>query len=352
MMGLQKEPFGRLNNGQLVEKYRMTSAAGMQVEIITYGAAVVRLLTPDRQGNLADVVLGYDTLQDYVNGNKFFGAVIGRYANRIAGAGFSRNGKSFRLPPNEPSGATLHGGNGFDRKLWTVVGGTEGDQPSLCLSYHSKDGEEGFPGALDAEVTYTLKNDGALEICYRAQSNQETPVNLTNHSYFNLTGDPSRSVLSHELQIDGALYTPVDADGIPTGELLAVAGTPLDFTCGKSIGQDIGSHDPQIVQSKGYDHNFVLSSGTGIRRAARVYEPCSGRVMEVFTDKPGMQLYTANYLDGSDIGKGGIRLGQYSALCLETQYFPDSVHQPQFPSPFYRAGEPYRFTTRYCFSCK
>lgn len=349
-MGIQQEPFGRLSDGRMVERYRLTSASGMQADIIPYGAAVTSLLVPDRRGDTADVVLGYDTLQGYELGDKFFGAVIGRYANRIAGASFSQNGKVYRLPPNEPSGATLHGGNGFDRKLWTVAECRDGDQPSLCLRYHSADGEEGFPGALDAEVTYTLTSDCALEICYRARADQDTPINLTNHSYFNLSGDPSKLILSHRLEINGAYYTPTIPEGIPTGEICPVAGTPLDFTSMKPIGQDIASNAPQIVQSKGYDHNFVLNPGEGIRHAAKVYDPQSGRSMEVFTDKPGMQLYTANYLDGTDVGKGGVHLDQYSALCLETQYFPDSVHHSNFPSPFYRAGEQYRFTTRYRFS--
>lgn len=349
-MGIKKERFGRLGDGRGVERYRLMNRSGMRVEIITYGAAVTRLFVPDRQGRLQDVVLGYDTLEEYQRGDKFFGAVIGRYANRIAGGSFVCDGREYSLTQNEKSGATLHGGDGFDRRVWSVVESRDGDEPSLTLSYHSPDGEEGFPGNLDVTVTYCLTDGNALDIRYRAVADQETPINLTNHSYFNLTGDASKTVLSHQLCVDGTYFTPVTPDGIPTGDLLSVEGTAFDFTHAKAIGQDIHSGDPRIVAAQGYDHNYVLSAAPGIRRAARVCEPESGRVMEVFTDKPGMQLYTGNFLQDTDVGKEGVLLEPYRAFCLETQFFPDSVHQSRFPTPFFKAGQAYAYTTRYCFS--
>lgn len=350
-MSIQKELFGYLSDGRAVERYRLSNSSGMQAEIISYGAAVNKLLVPDRNGKLGDVVLGYDSLESYEKGTKFFGAAIGRYANRIAGGSFSLNGKEYRLTQNEASGATLHGGTGFDRKVWHVVSSCEEeDRPSITFAYLSPDGEEGFPGDLEVKVTYTLTRGHSLRIDYWAKANRDTPINLTNHSYFNLTGDAACTVLGHRLQIAADAFTPTTPDGIPTGEVLPVTGTPMDFTTEKPVGQDIHSHYPQIAAARGYDHNYVLSPDREGGKVARVYDPDSGRILEVYTQEPGMQLYTANYLDGTDIGKGGVPLYAYCALCLETQHFPDSVHQPQFPSPFYRAGEVFRSTTEYRFS--
>lgn len=349
-MGIQKEPFGLLLDGRAVERYRLSGASGIQVELISYGAAVSKLLVPDREGKLGDVVLGYDSPEDYEKGTKFFGAAIGRYANRIAGGSFSLHGTEYHLTRNEASGATLHGGAGFDRKLWKTLACEDGEEPSVTFGYLSPDGEEGFPGNLEVKIAYTLTKNHSLQIKYWAESDQETPINLTNHSYFNLTGDARNTILDHRLFIAGDIFTPTNPDGIPTGEVLPVKGTPMDFTEEKRIGQEISSEYPQISAAMGYDHNYVLRPDREGRPAARAYDPSSGRILEVYTSEPGVQLYTANYLDGADIGKDGIPLQAYCAFCLETQHFPDSVHQPQFPSPFYRAGEIFHSKTEYRFS--
>ena len=349
-MSIQKEHFGDLSDGRPVERYRLSGISGIQVELISYGATVTKLLVPDREGSLGEVVLGYDSLEEYEKGTKFFGAAIGRYANRIAGGSFSLNGKEYHLTRNEASGATLHGGVGFDRKAWEALACEDGEEPSITFGYLSPDGEEGFPGNLEVRITYTLIRDNSLRVAYWARPDQDTPINLTNHSYFNLTGNAGNTVLDHRLSIAADFFTPTSPDGIPTGELWPVKGTPMDFTEGKRVGQEISSSYPQVSAARGYDHNYVLRSNRGEQPAALVYDPGSGRSLAVYTSEPGMQLYTANYLDGTDIGKGGIPLQAYCAFCLETQHFPDSVHQPQFPSAFYRAGEIFRSETEYCFS--
>jgi aldose 1-epimerase len=309
--------------------YTLTNDRGYQVDIITYGGAITSLWTPDRNGAFGDIVLGFAALKDYVGNSRYFGATIGRHANRIAKGRFTLDGVEYQLPRN--NGANhLHGGFcGFDKRVWTAT--EEGD--GLRLSYFSKDGEEGYPGNVEAFVDYHL-GDNELSIDYRALTDRETIVNLTNHSYFNLKGDGT--ILEHELTLHADSFTPVSEDLIPTGEIAPVAGTPMDFRNGRAIGSEIRSIG-------GYDHNFVLNDWDGsLRSAARLYEPVSGRGLEILTTQPGMQFYSGNFLDGSFIGKNGFAYVKYAALCLEPQHFPDAPNHPNFPSTVLRPGEEYR----------
>ena len=349
---VKKQAYGKMPNGAAVELYTLTNAKGMQAGIITYGGTVVSLTAPDRNGKFADVVLGMDDLAGYMKATAFFGALIGRYGNRIGHAQFTLDGKTHKLPANDHAN-TLHGGPaGFDKHVWSAVPGASADGETLELTYVSKDGEAGFPGTLTSHVVYTLTAKNELKIDYTATTDKPTVVNLTNHSYFNLAGQGEGDVLGHEVMINADRFTPVDAGLIPTGELRPVAGTPFDFTKPTAIGARIEANDEQIKFGKGYDHNWVLNkSAEGLTKAAEVSEPKSGRVMEVWTTEPALQFYTGNFLDGTLKGKGKtyIRRG---ALCMETQHYPDSPNKPAFPSTELKPGATYRSTTLYRFSAR
>ena len=343
-------PYGKMPDGTPVEIYTLSNARGMTAEIITYGGAVVRLNAPDRAGKFADIVLGMDDLDGYRSEPNYFGALIGRYGNRIGKAMFTLDGHTYHLTANE-NGNILHGGpRGFDKRVWKAREANGG----LELTYVSADGEEGFPGTLTATVVYTLTDNNELKLEYSATTDKPTVVNLTNHSYFNLSGASSGStILNHEVKILGARFTPVDAGLIPTGELRSVVGTPFDFTKSTAIGARIEDKDEQIKLGHGYDHNFVLDSSNGsLAKAAEVHDPTSGRVMEVFTTEPGLQFYTGNFLNGSVKGKGGVAYPHRGAFCMETQHFPDSPNKPKFPSTELKPGQKYHTTTLYRFSAK
>jgi aldose 1-epimerase len=350
---LKKSTFGQLPDGQNVDLYTLTNASGMQVGIMNYGAIVVSLKVPDRQGKIADVVLGLDSFKEYLQKRPYFGAVVGRYANRIAHGKFSLEGKEYTLAKNDGDNS-LHGGlQGFDKGLWKVTASNDGKEPSITMEYVSKDGEEGYPGKLTVAVTYTLTKSNELKLEYTATTDKPTVLNLANHSYFNLAGAGSGDVLSHKVTINADRFTPVDEGLIPTGELQPVAGTPFDFTKSTTVGDRINGDDVQLKRGRGYDHNWVLNKdGDKLTLAAKVVEPTSGRVMEVFTTQPGMQFYTGNFLDGSDIGKGQKPYKHRYGFCMETQHFPDSPNHPKFPSSELRPGEQYRSTTVYKFSAE
>ncbi len=344
-VGITEKPFGNYN-GQAITEYTITNANGMQLSIINYGGTITKLLTPDKNGKMGDVVLGYQSLDGYLQrANPFFGALIGRYGNRIAKGKFTLDGKTYTLATNN-NGNSLHGGiKGFDKVVWTAE--KQGDS-SLKLNYLSKDGEEGYPGNLNVTVVYTLTPDNAVKIDYNATTDKATPVNLTNHAYYNLSAGLDSTILNEELQLNADKYTPVDPMLIPTGEIASVKGTPFDFTTMKPIGKDID----QV--KGGYDHNFVLNkTGNELSKAATVYDPTSGRTMDVYTTQPGIQFYTGNFLDGTlRDTKGGAKYVKHAALCLETQHFPDSPNHPNFPSTILKPGEKYQETTVYKFGTK
>ena len=347
--------FGKLPDGRTARLFTLTSASGFQVEISDFGGTVVRLFAPDRTGRLVDVVLGFDSVERYPAESPHFGAIIGRVGNRIAGGKFSLGAKTYSLATNNsPDGIPchLHGGNvGFDKILWSAELATVAGQPALRLRYTRADGEEGYPGELSTEVTYSLTPDQGLRIDYRATTDQSTPVNLTNHSYFNLAGAGHGDVLDHEITLRASRFTPVHPGLIPTGDRALVAGTPFDFTSTHRIGARIGADHEQLRLGAGYDHNWVLDSTDGqLALAATVYEPASGRVLEVLTTEPGIQFYTGNFLTGRLTGKSGATYAHRGGLCLETQHFPDSVNQPSFPSTLLHPGQTYRSTTVYRFS--
>jgi DUF1680 family protein/galactose mutarotase-like enzyme len=345
------EPFGQMPDGRLVRLFTIVNRHNVRVQITSFGGKVVSLAAPDRAGTLGDVVLGYATLPEWLAGNPYFGALIGRYGNRIAGGAFTIDGKAYALARNNGPNA-LHGGpGGFHNVLWDAAEIATDDARGVELTYVSKDGEEGYPGALKAVVTYTLNNRNELEIAYKATTDKPTVVNLTHHSFFNLRGAGNGDILGHRLTINASRFTPVDATLIPTGELRPVAGTPFDFTAAHAVGERIGAADTQLSYGKGYDHNFVLDGNAGeLRLAAVVVEPESGRRMEVLTTEPGLQFYAGNFLDGSDKGKKGISYGFRSAFCLEAQHYPDSPNQPTFPSTVLRPGARYTQRTVYRFS--
>lgn len=340
-MGVRQRPFGTVD-GQPVQLFTLTNAAGMEVSITNYGAALAAWLAPGKGGILGDIVLGYDSAEDYQKQPGYLGAVVGRYANRIAGGYFELNGRGYQLVKNDGENHIHGGSKGFSHRVWSVEAA---DDASLALTYFSPDGEENYPGNLEVKVVYTLKDSGELVIDYFAASDQDTILNLTNHAYFNLGGHQHGTILDHIMYINADQYVPVDAECIPTGELAAVAGTPFDFRQLKPIGAEIDADHPQIRNGQGYDHNFVLlREGTGLQKAAEVRHPASGRVLEVYTTKPGLQFYSGNHLAGNQ-GKGGVIYNRRSGFCLETQYYPDSINRPYFPSPILRAGEEYRHTT-------
>ncbi len=347
-----KKSFGKTPDGQVVELYVLTNKGGAEVSITNYGGAVVAVKVPGRNGKLADVVLGYDTADGYVNDKSYFGAIVGRYGNRIGHAQFVLDGKTYTLAKNNHENS-LHGGiKGFNKAVWSAKTLPGKDGQSLELSYLSKDGEEGFPGNLKVTVVYTLTDANALRIAYSATTDKKTVVNLTNHSYFNLAGQGSGDILGHQLMIQADKFTPVDSGLIPTGEFRDVADTPFDFRKATAIGARIDQDEEQLKLGGGYDHNFVVrrSSDSGESLAARVVEPTSGRVLEVWTTQPGVQFYTGNFLDGKTAGKGGATYPKRSAFCLETQHYPDSPNQPKFPSVVLNPGERYHTVTTYKFS--
>lgn len=344
-MNITKEAFGMLADSVPVSLYTLTNDKGITLKVTNYGGIITSLLVPDKDGNEGDIVLGYDSLSGYLTKTPYFGAIVGRYGNRIAKGVFKIDGNEFRLPVNDGPNH-LHGGiRGFDKVVWDAKEFKTDSTVGLVLHYLSKDGEQGYPGNLDVTVTYTLNNNNELRFDYLATTDKPTPVNLTQHSYFNLAGDGD--IKGHELLIKASKYTVVDSTLIPTGELRDVKGTPFDFTTAKPIGKDLAATGGNPT---GFDHNFVLDT-KGLQEAAiKVTEPASGRVMEVFTDQPGVQFYSGNFLDGTIKGKGGKVYNQYNGFCLETQHFPDSPNQPAFPNTILRPGEKYQTTTIYRFS--
>jgi aldose 1-epimerase len=350
---VQKTAFGKTGDGTPVEAYVLSNGAGMKAKVITYGATLTELHVPDRDGKFDDVVLGFDDLKGYLDGHPFFGSTVGRVANRIAKGKFTLDGKEYTLAINNKPNS-LHGGNkGFDKVVWKAEVLPEvADGVAVKFTYKSPDGEEGYPGTLTATVTYTLTEQNELKLDYTATTDKATPVNLTNHSYFNLAGPKSGDVLGHELMVTADKYTPTDETLIPTGEIKSVKGTPLDFTTPATIGSRIeqlkGKGDPG-----GYDHNFVLNSeGKKLALAARVSEPKTGRILELSTTEPGVQFYTGNFLDGKTKGKGGVAYGKHQGFCLECQHFPDSVNHANFPSTILMPGKTYTQTTVHKFSAK
>ena len=351
---IRKQAFGKTVNGEQVDLYALTNKKGMDVSITNFGATVVALHVPDRAGKAADVVLGYDTLEGYENGKSYFGATVGRYANRIEGGKFSIDGKEYTLPKNDGNN-TLHGGIvGFNKKIWKARELPANDAAVLELSYLSPDGEEGFSGNLSVKVVFTLPaNRNELKIDYTATTDKDTVLNLSNHSYFNLAGEGVGNILDQVLTLHAKQFTPVDKTLIPTGELRDVAGTPLDFNRATAIGKRINEDYEQLVFGKGYDHNWVLASGggEGLTIAAEAYEPKSGRMLEVLTTEPGVQFYSGNFLDGST-GKGGKAYPRRSAFCLETQHFPDSPNHASFPTTLLKPNAVFQSHTVFRFSAK
>jgi len=342
---ITKEAFGSSGDGEAADLYTLTNANGMVVQITNYGGIITKWMAPDKDGQMADVVLGFDSLSNYVAGHPMFGALVGRYGNRIAGGEFKLDGETYTLAKNNGPNH-LHGGRkGFDKKVWQAEEINDGGNVGLKLTTTSADMEEGFPGKLDLTVTYTLTNDGELKIDYQATTGKPTIINLTNHCYFNLTG-MKRDVLAHEAMINSDSLVAVDATLIPTGKLISVAGTAFDFRKPTAIGARIDDQsDEQIKMGGGYDHCWALNdSGSGMTNAATVYEPTSGRVLEVSTTEPGVQFYTGNFLDGKLSGKGAT-YSKRMGFCLETEHYPDSPNQPQFPSVVLRPGETYNTST-------
>ncbi|MBN1893102.1 galactose mutarotase [bacterium] len=348
--------FGSTPQGEEVFVYTLENGRGMKAEIINYGGAVTRLLVPDRKGIPADMVLGFDNLEDYVTRSPFFGCIIGRFGNRIANGRFTLDDSTYTLPINNRPGGIpchLHGGKGFGERIWEAAPRLSGGCPELELSRISPDGEEGYPGNLEVKVVYRLTEANELEIQYRAKTDKPTPVNLTNHSYFNLHGEGNGNILDHVLWINAKSFTPVNAGLIPTGSLMPVTGTPFHFLEPRPIGYNIDVNVEQLRFGGGYDHNFVLDrKGRELELAAALHDPASGRYMEVWTTEPGLQFYSGNFLDGTLTGKSGIPYGYRTGLCLETQHFPDSPNQPSFPNTILRPGELYESTTVYGFSVK
>jgi aldose 1-epimerase len=343
---VSSEPFGRLPDGTAVDLFTLRNETGIEVRAINYGGIILSLRTPDRDGQLGDVVLGYDALAGYLEETPYFGAIVGRYGNRIAGGRFTIDGTTYALARNDGSNH-LHGGIvGFDKVVWSAAPFEAGDSAGVIFLYRSDDGDEGYPGTLDVTVTYTLTADDALVFDYRATTDAATPVNLTQHTYFNLAGDGSGDVLDHVLTIEADRYTAVDGALIPTGAIAPVDGTPLDFTTPMAIGARIDADHEQLRLAGGYDHNFVLNrDGPGLVHAVHVVAPSTGRTLDVHTTEPGVQFYSGNFLDGSITGKAGHVYHRRYGFCLETQHFPDSPNRPAFPSTILRPGEEYRSTT-------
>ena len=346
---IDKEPFGSTAAGEQVDRYTLTNGH-VRVRILTLGGILQTIETPDRRGRLANVTLGFATLAPYETNSPYFGALIGRYANRIANGRFTLDGVTYQLPINNPPNS-LHGGDvGFNKRVWAAQPVRGRDTVGLRLRLVSPDGDQGYPGTLTAKVTYTLTATGGIRMDYRATTDRATIVNLTNHAYFNLAGEGTGTIYDHRLYLNASRYTPVDPTLIPTGSIDPVAGTPLDFTHPTAIGTRIRDSFPQLLIGRGYDHNFVLDRhGAGLSLAARVVEPTSGRTLTIYTDQPGIQFYSGNFLDGTLVGTSGRTYRQSDGFALETQHFPDSPNHPNFPSTVLRPGEVYRTTTIYQF---
>jgi len=350
--GIRQEVFGQMPDGREVTLFTLRNAAGMEAQITNYGGYIVSLTAPDRTGKQENLVLGVPTFADYLKGTPAFGPIIGRFGNRIGGAKFTLDGQEYAVTANARANH-IHGGRvGFDKKLWTATA-VDGKEPAVRLQYTSPDGEEGYPGTLKVEVTYTLQRDNALRIDYRATTDKPTVVNLTNHAYFNLSG-MKRDALNNVLMIKADHYLPTDASQIPTGEIKPVAGTPFDFTKPMPVGARINDTTHiDIRRGFGYDHCWVFTDKSNkLKLGATVYEPESGRLMEMYTTEPGVQVYTANHLNGTVKGREGVAFPRRFAICLETQHFPDSPNKPNFPSTTLRPGETYRSTTLYKFGVK
>jgi len=348
---ITKDAFGTAPDGQAVDIYTLSNAKGAQARIMTYGGVVQSLSVPDKHGNFADVVLGYDNLDGYLDKKTpYFGALIGRYGNRIGGAKFTLEGQTYTLATNNGPNS-LHGGlKGFDKVVWTAAPSLSVDGPVLTLTYLSKDGEEGFPGNLQVKAVYTLTEDNALKLEYTATTDKDTPLNISNHSYFNLGGAENGGIVDHALTLNADKFTPVDATLIPTGELKPVAGTVMDFRAPHTIGERLKQVGGDPI---GYDHNYVLNGGgKHLDFVARVNEPTSGRIMELYSTEPGVQFYSGNFLDGTITGKKGAVYKQYHGFCLETQHFPDSINHPNFPNTVLKPGQAYTQTTIFKFSAK
>jgi aldose 1-epimerase len=350
---ITQDVFGTLADGTQIDIYTLTNSFGMEVTVLTYGGIFQSIKVPDRRGRLENVTLGFDNLQDYVENNSpYFGAIIGRYGNRIGGGTFTLDGVTYQLATNNGPNH-LHGGNvGFDKRVWEVTNTfSDEDSVGLDLSYTSPDGEEGYPGTLETTVTYTLTNDNEIVMHYVATTDAPTIVNLTNHAYWNLLGEGDGNILGHRLRLRASHYTPVDATLIPTGEIAPVAGTPFDFTDAMRIGARIRESHEQLLFGRGYDHNWVLDrEGDGLELAARLSERRTGLVLSIYTEEPGIQFYSGNFLDGTLVGTSGRTYRQGDGLALETQHFPDSPNKPNFPSTVLRPGETYDTTTIYQFS--
>jgi len=347
-MRISVEPYGKTPDGGEVLLYTLENNSGLCVQVINLGGIIHSLRVPDKRGDTADVVLGQAGLAGYLENPEYFGAVIGRNSNRVANASITLPDGTYSLEQNDGPHNLHSGGNGLNHRLFSSEAHTFNNLPVLLLSHKIEHLSDGFPGALNVHIIYALTNDNALMIDYRADSDADTVINLTNHTYFNLAGHDSGTIYGHVLELDAPFYTPAGPDAVPTGEILQTTGTPLDFTSPKEIGKDIGSSYPQIKQFGGYDHNYVLQ-GCDYRKIATVTEPSGGRMMEVFTDLPGVQLYTGNSLSGTQVYKDGIIYQKHQGFCLETQFFPNAVNIPWFPSPVYAAGEEFAAATTYQF---
>lgn len=355
-MGITSKPFGVLPDQTRITLYTLTNVNGIKADIMDYGGIIVSLSVPDRDGKTDDIVLGYDKIEDYLDRSPCFGALVGRHANRIERASFFLNGIKYELSVNEGKNQ-LHGGvSGFDKKVWDSRIITRNGYECLELSLFSPEGDEGFPGNLEVRVIYCLTDADSLEIEYYGASDKDTVLNMTNHAYFNLSGHNSGTILNHYLKINADFYTPINKELLPTGEIHRVKNTPFDFTESRPIGEYLSdfSDNEQMLNGSGYDHNFVLrsSSGSDLKECCELYDPGSGRVMTCFTTKPGVQLYTGNFLKSAGLGKGGFKYDKWHGLCLETQYFPNSMKYGHFPSPILKAGQTYHHLTVYKFSTK
>ncbi|HEY9165776.1 MAG TPA: aldose epimerase family protein [Candidatus Kryptonia bacterium] len=350
---IEKSPFGKLSDGREAHLFTLKNASGMTVKITDYGASVVSVLVPDRNGKVSDVALGYDSVGGYENGKAYFGGIVGRYANRIAKGQFSLDGKAYQVTVNDGAN-TLHGGKiGFNKVIWNAEPLETSKGPALKLTYISKDGEEGFPGTVTVTATYTLTKDNSIRIDYTGTTDKRTILNVCNHSYFNLSGDTGKTILDEELMIAADRFTPVDKGLIPTGVLEKVSGTPMDFRKMTAIGARINSDNDQLKTCGGYDLNWVLNNyDKKVRKVAELYDPSSGRVIDLSTDQPGLQFYTGNFLNGSEVGKNGVHYQYRTGLALETQLYPDSPNEPKFPTATLKPGQTYKQTTIYKFSVK
>jgi aldose 1-epimerase len=352
--GVTRTSVGRTDAGQPIDLITFGNRAGIEVRALTYGGVIMSIRTPDRHGRIGDIALGFDTAERYLGAPAYLGALVGRYANRIAGATFTLDGRRYQLAAN--NGANhLHGGRqGWSHAVWRAATFEDARGAGVMLMHTSPDGDEGYPGTVRASVTYTLNNDGALVIEYEATTDAPTIINLTQHAYFNLSAGGSEHVLGHEVRINADRFTPTREDLIPTGEIAPVAGTALDFRTARAIGERIASPEPAIARAGGYDHNFVLNTQAerGLIEAAFVVDPTTGRTLRLSTTQPGLQLYTANFFDGSIVGKSGAIYRKHAGFCLETQHFPDSPHHADFPSVILRPGEVYRELAKFEFGIR